>query len=387
MQLPDRARALRREVEHPRDLARLVSTGRWPRLEMAVKSAIAALIAWQLALWLPVAPAEEYPYYAPLGALVASYTNVRTSITSSVSSVLAILTGAALALVVSELVPPDALLVPLVVGVGVLLAGLPVFGSQSSWVPIAALFVLVIGEEDPFLYVRAYAGLTLLGAVVAVLITSLLPTIPLAQSSRAMEQLASTLADQLDELADGLLADEPPSSSQWRERSRSIEPVLASVRSSGSDVRRSLSVNLRARRERGTVERQRSAALLLESVATRTADITDLVLDIRAVGESGVDVEAPLRAPSAHALRAAAAAVRPLWRESAPRAPEVGLLRQRVRDLSAAAARQEMPDSRGREMAGAVITALRRLLGALSSGLEEARDRRQDEDDAVTPVA
>jgi len=46
-----------------------------------------------------------------------------------------------------------------------------------------------------------------------------------------------------------------------------------------------------------------------------------------------------------------------------------------------------MPGRRGREMAGAVTTALRRLLGALSSGVEDERERRRDEDEDVTPAS
>ena len=385
MELWSRARQLWAEVGHPRHLARLVTTGRWPRLEMAIKAALAALIAWQVALWLPFAPAEEYPYYAPLGAVVASYTSVRTSFTESVSSVLAILTGAALALTASEVVPADVVLVPLVVGVGVLLAGLPFFGGQSSWVPIAALFVLVIGDEDPFTYVRAYAGLTLLGAALAVAITTLLPTVPLAQSGRALSRLAATLADQLDDLADGLRSDEPPSAAQWRERSLAIDPVLASVRSSGSDVRQSLKVNARARRERGTIERQRGEAIVLDSVATRTADLTAMLIDVHVAGRTYAEVEEKLREPIARALCAAADAVRPLGEEAAPRAPEVGVLRQEVRDLSQEVAAEQMPDNLSREMAGAVVTAVRRLLGALASGLEDEHERRSEDEEAVRP--
>ncbi|WP_432548391.1 aromatic acid exporter family protein [Kineococcus sp. SYSU DK004] len=383
----DRARGALAAARHPKDLIRLATTGRWPRLEMALKAAAAALIAWQVALWLPFAPAEQYPYYAPLGAVIAAYTNVRSSVTSSVGAVLAVLAGAGLAVAAGELITADLVLVPLVVGIGVLLAGLRIFDGQSNWVPIAALFVLVVGAQDPGTYILAYAGLTLLGAAVAVLLNLVLPTVPIAQSSRAMRHLAATLADQLDDLAGGLSLEEPPSSPAWQERLQSIEPVLASVRSTKSQTSSSLSANARARREHGVVERQRNAAVVLETVATRTADLSDLILDVRAVGETGVDVEAPLRAPTARALRAAAAAVRPLGHEDSPRAPEVGLLRQRLRELSEAAAAQDMPDYRGREMAGAVTTGLRRLLGALATGLEEEQERRRVEQDAVPPTS
>ncbi|WP_298803434.1 hypothetical protein [uncultured Pseudokineococcus sp.] len=383
----ERARRIRGEVRHPRDLRRLLTTGRWPRGEMALKAAVAALLAWQVALWLPFAPAEQYPYYAPLGAVVAAYPSVRSSTVESLYSVAAIIAGAALAVIIEALIPAQVLLVPAVVGVGIVVAGLPVFGSARSWVPIVALFTLVIGATEPLTYALAYTGLTLLGATLAVLLNLLLPTVPLAQSSWAIAQLATTLADQLDDLADGLESDDPPTSSQWRDRARSIDPVLQSVRASGLDVRRSLRANARARRERGVVDRQRSEALVLESVATRTADLTDLLIDVHAEGETGLDVEDEVREPTARALRAAAAAVRPLGEEPAPRAAEVGLLRQRVRELSEAVAEVEVPDRRAREATGAVVTALRRLLGGLASGLEDQAERDAEAQEAVTPTS
>ncbi len=374
-------------ARHLRSALRLAGTGRWPRLEMALKAALAALIAWQLAHWLPLAVAEQYPYYAPLGAVVAAYPSVRASASESVHSVAAIIAGAALALLAEWILPNEGVLVPLVVGVGVLIAGLPIFGSARSWVPIAALFVLVIGAQDPLSYAAAYAGLTLLGAAVAVVINLLFPTVPLVQSSWAMTSLASILADQLDDLAAGLRSDDPPSAEQWRERLRAIDPVLQSVRTSGADVHQSLRVNARARRERGNIERQRSEAIVLDSVATRTADLTDMLIDVHVAGQTHADIEDRLKEPIARALCTAADAVRPLGEESAPRAPEVGMLRQEVRNLSQAVAALEMPDALSREMAGAVVTALRRLLGALASGLEDEDERAREEEEAVRPAS
>lgn len=380
------ARRVRRAAGNPRRVARLAVIGRWPRVEMALKAALAAAIAWQLAVWLPLDAAEAYPYYAPLGAVVATHPTVQTSVGQSLRSVLGIIAGAALALAAEALVPVGSLLVPVVVGVGVLVAGLSVFGDQRSWVPMAALFVLIIGAQDPWTFVTAYSALTLLGAAVAVVVTMLLPTVPLAQSTRAIARLATTLADQLQDLSDGVVADEPPPVAQWRERSRSLEPVLASVRASSTDVRRSLRANARASRERGVVDRQRGEALVLDAVAVRTSDLTDLLLDTGVVGGEHVAVVEPLRAPVAEALRACADAVRPLAAVDRPKEEDVDAVRAAVQRLSSVVAATEVPTALQREGAGAVVTALRRILGALVGALEDA-DRREADAEALRALA
>jgi len=382
------ARRARAAARNPRRVARLAVIGRWPRLEMALKAALSAAIAWQIASVLPFDAAETYPYYAPLGAVVATYPSIQGSVAESLRSVLGIIAGAVLALTADALVPVGAVLVPVVVGVGVLVAGLRVFGDQRSWVPMAALFVLVIGAQDPLTYVTAYSALTLMGAAVAVVVAMLLPTVPLAQSTRAIVRLATTLADQLRDLADALVSDDPPPGERWRERSRSLEPVLATVRASGTDVRRSLRANARASRERGVVDRQRGEALVLDAVATRTTDLTDLLLDTGDVGERGdhVAVVEELREPVAAALRACADAVRPLAKVDRPRDEDVEAVRAAVQRLSAAVAAADVLTARQREGAGAVVTALRRLLGALVGALEDA-ERREADADALRPTA
>ncbi|MEJ5945548.1 FUSC family protein [Pseudokineococcus basanitobsidens] len=385
MDVRGQARRAGETLRRPRHVARELGIGRFPRLEMAVKAALAATIAWQVAQLLPVPAAEQYPYYAPLGAVVAAYPSVRSSVGESVRSVLGVIAGAVLALGAEALLPAQGVLVPVVVGVGVLVAGFRVFGDQRSWVPIAALFVLVVGTQDPLVYVTAYSGLTLLGAAVSVLLTMLLPTVPLSQSTRAMVRLATTLADQLDDLADGLTSADPPTSSQWRARSQAIDPVLASVRASGLDVRRSLRANARAHRERGVVDRQRGEALVLDAVATRTSDLTDLLLDVHVPGRTELDLAEPLREPTARALRAAAAVVRPLAQESRPRPDEVTTMRHAVQHLSQVLAEQDLPGARSREAAGAVVTGLRRLLGALVGASEDQRRREQEDADALRP--
>ncbi len=91
-----------------------------------------------------------------------------------------------------------------------LLAGWRWFADQGSWVLTVGLFVLVVGVQHPVQYAVGYTTLTLLGGCVAVAVNTLLPSFPLAQSQDAVRRLATTLADQLDDLAEGCAATTRP---------------------------------------------------------------------------------------------------------------------------------------------------------------------------------
>ena len=119
----------------------------------------------------------------------------------------------------------------------------------------AAVFVLIVGASASIDYVLAYTGLILLGGLIAVIVNALLPEVPLAPSGSALERFVTVIAGQLDELADGLRRNEPLSAQEWRKRLRSIEPVRASVRSSGQQVQTSLRGNVRTRRYLDVVDR------------------------------------------------------------------------------------------------------------------------------------
>ncbi|WP_369068413.1 FUSC family protein [Kineococcus terrestris] len=348
-----------------REAARGVLFGRWPRLGLAVRAAAAATLAWQIALWLPFAPAEEYPYYAPLGAVVGSYTTVRASWRNSLAAVAGIVAGALLALGVSSWLGQGLPQVALVVGVGTLVAGWRGFGEQRSWVVTAALFVLVIGAPDPVDYVLAYSGLALLGGLVAVGVNAAFPEVPLATSDRALRELSTAVADQLDDLAEGLRRDDPPTGEEWAQRLRAIEPVRESVRVSSRETEESLVGNVRARWNTEKVQRQHLAGVVLDNLATRAEELTELLVEVQSPGDGSVALDRVLRLPTADALAALAAGVRHVPEHPRLDAATTDGLREHLQRLSAAVMSAEFTHDRDRQTAGAVATLLRRCLGAL----------------------
>ncbi|MFD7026387.1 aromatic acid exporter family protein, partial [Promicromonospora sukumoe] len=107
--------------------SRLLSAlrGQWarhPRWSLAAKGAVAAALAWFVALLAP-APFSEYPYYAPLGAVVAMTSSAVRSVRESAQAVGALLLGAVIARGVDAAVGSSVLSVALVVAVALVCAG------------------------------------------------------------------------------------------------------------------------------------------------------------------------------------------------------------------------------------------------------------------------
>ena len=133
-------------LTHARSGARRAQQAWWrhPRVGLALKTAVAAVLAW-----LCVQPlggfVDDYPYYAPLGAVIAMSTSIASSVRSSAQAVGAILVGAGLALVVRSVPLPQPVALGVVIAIGMVLAGLRLLGPMGGLVPIASLFVLVVG--------------------------------------------------------------------------------------------------------------------------------------------------------------------------------------------------------------------------------------------------
>ncbi|WP_432560907.1 FUSC family protein [Kineococcus sp. SYSU DK003] len=352
---------------------------RWPRLGLAARTAISATLAWTIALALPWQVAETYPYYAPLGAVVSSYSTVRSSVANSARAVTAIICGAMLSLLAGQLLGRDLLVVPLLVFAATLLAGWRFFGGQGSWVLTVALFVLTASAEHPVQYAAAYCALTLLGGVVAVGVNALLPEIPLARSAQALHDLATALADQLADLADGLRTDEPPGPDEWAGRLRSVAPVRESLRATREETEESLHGNVRAGRNLDTVRRHHVAGVALENVAVRVEELTELLLEVQNPAQRQVALGVPLRGQTAEVLDCLAALLHE-YPDTDGGPARRDALRQQLQRLSAAEAGAEFGTERDRQTAGAVVTALRRCLGALDVDVED------DDPEAVVPA-
>lgn len=246
-----------------------------PQGVLAVKAAVAAGAAWLL-----VQPfggiADEYGYYAPLGAVVVMSTAVMTSVRTGLQAVAAIGLGAGLALLAQELPVPRVLGLMAVVGVGTSLAAWRRLGGMGVWVPVASLFVLLLGGSSPTSYILGYAGLTAVGAAVGVVVNLAAPQLPLGRTLHAMTTLQAELSRQLREVADDLSTEEDLGADSERIRSF-LEPREKRLDQLVSEARESRRANWRAGRWRGLAGRRAEQTKALETLAYLVEEVGMLI--------------------------------------------------------------------------------------------------------------
>ncbi len=343
---------------------------RHPRAALALRAAVAAGIAWYVARLLP-GPAAEYPYYAPMGAVVATTFTLAGSVRESVQAVAAIALGGAVA-TVANLVGTESspVVIAAAVAVGVGLAGLPWLGGMGSWVPTAALFTLVIGHGEAY-YVGAYGGLTLLGAAIGVGVTLLAPTLPLAPAQEALTRVRAALTDALTDVAEALERDDVPTTEDWARLRPDLHPAVADMRAAVTRAEESVRGNRRARRydvALATMRAQRSACTRLVHLLE---DLMDLLTTQERAGLESPALGPGLRPLAAHVLRGLAAALGTVtWAGVAADAEAVREARGRLGELVDAVERSRRADVTGGGVlaAGGLVMIVGRALDAVDPG-------------------
>jgi hypothetical protein len=247
------------------------------RMQLALKGAIAAAAAWLLAEAATRAFSgegfENYIYYAPLGAVVATDATIAGSARTARQTALALALGASLGLAVGWTLEPGVLSLAIAVGVGVLLGALPGLGDMRSWVPVVALFVLVLGGHDAETYAAAYVGLTALGAACGVVVNMAFPTMPLRSGQEALDGLKHQLASQLNDLADGLRQQPPPGRDGWARRRWDTQTSLDQSRAVVHELMEAQYGNMLRTRHKGWVDKQTQLVGALEHVAWFVEDL------------------------------------------------------------------------------------------------------------------
>jgi uncharacterized membrane protein YccC len=236
-----------------------------------------------VAVLLPPAMAQ-YAYYAPLGAVIAVHPTVADSASAAWRTVVAILLGFTLAVTVHELTNPipGALTIALIVALAVGIEQWRMLREHASWVSFAAVLMLTVGTANPARYAVSYAGLTLLGAAIGVLVTTVLfPPLQLTSAVRRIETTRALLARHLQDIATGLRRGEVPSPDEWVRRGLELEAALDRMRVAESVVERARRANPRARRWGGSAASIREQSRALDRVAVLVDDLTMLVVELQ----------------------------------------------------------------------------------------------------------
>ncbi|HCS61023.1 MAG TPA: FUSC family protein [Microbacterium sp.] len=239
-----------------RRLRSLVNSGKKSpsaaRLVLAVKTAVAAAVAWYLAPYVPLAD-NDYSYYAPLGVLVSMYPTLAGSARAGVQAIIGLVLGIALGIGGLGLVllgAPGVVSVAAVICIGILFGGIRALGAGSGWVAIAGLFVLLIGGPAAEEFSVSYLFTMAFGVLVGVLINFVVfPPLYLQRASSRLSTLRDATASALGELAHAI-TQEPVKPEDIREATSGLAAMLTAVEGEVGEAEESRKGNPRGRRRR-----------------------------------------------------------------------------------------------------------------------------------------
>lgn len=288
-------------------------SGTQPRLLLAGKAAAAAGIAWFLARHVPGA-VGDYPYYAPLGAVVAMRSTVFAGIRDGIQTLVGIVIGVLMANLTMWLGGSGIVGLVIAVGVGVLVSGFRVLGAGGAWAPTAALFVLLVGGAHTEAYSFGYVLQTGLGVAVGLLVNAaVFPPLHFWDADRRIDEVNAVLADHLDQLATAIDEGEADPDG-WDRAQRRLDRAVEDVRDRVIAAEESQRVNPRAvlkpseSRRRLAAEAARFRAL--DRATWYTTDLTEIVARSGPVSDTLGRPDPALQRPLADALRRVACVVR-----------------------------------------------------------------------------
>lgn len=276
------------------------------RLLLVAKTMLAVGLAWLVAPHMP-GVTDEYPYYAPLGALVSMYPTLMGSAKSSFQTLLGLATGIGLATVVVLTVGPTWWTIPLVVGVGVLLSGTGWFGAGREYIPMAALFVLIIGGQNADDYSLGYLTQTAVGVVIGLVVNFLIAPAPLTGVATArLEEFREQLARHLDDIGSAVAESWPPEHEQWVDDAASLADTAGELRAALAEADESRRGNPRARGHRPRMQQSHEELAALDRIAHLIRDIADEIADTIWDRPAGLPLDPALPGPLSEACHAVA---------------------------------------------------------------------------------
>ena len=251
------------------------------RLLHVAKTAAAATLAWYAGHLVP-GEANADAYYAPLGALVASVPTVSGSVRSSIQVVVGVLLGVLASLALVTLGTPVALAVPVAVGVGTLLAGIPVFGAGRDYIPIAALFVFVVGGANPDGFSIGYVVQMAVGAAIGVGLNLIVPPATgRRQAAESMSAVETTVADTIRRATELPGGDSPEEELQeWRASLVRLDAQLADAKTLVGEVQENLRGNARRLRAKFDSDSAQGELDSLSRIVRHLAELQEPFLEV-----------------------------------------------------------------------------------------------------------
>ncbi|MBT2538134.1 FUSC family protein [Arthrobacter sp. ISL-69] len=339
-----------------------------PRLQLASKAGLAAGLAFLIAPLMPGA-AAQYPYYAPLGALVAMYENVSGSMKQGVQTLVGLGLGIGLAFLLVSFSDPSPVTVAVVMGLGVLLAGLPRLGAGRDWIPTAALLVLLVGGNNPDDFSFGYLVQMGVGVVVGIAVNMLVfPPLHFKAAALSLAELRWALAKQLSDMGAALRESWPPEHEDWAVRSEALAQSARAVRAAVQKADASRQVNPRRRLHSHDVDQDYKDLSGLESVTFHIRDMTEVLSDVIWDKDVPFVIPLPYSEPLADALDAVGEVMRSM--EAEPPDKQNELIARANAAVDALAERMASDDVKPHapSATGSIVLNLHRILRAVTAG-------------------
>ncbi len=243
------------------------------RLLIAAKCALAATLAWLLGRLIP-GEIGEFAYYAPLGALIGVAPSLAASLRSSIETLIALALGIGVAWALIMSPAPPWVAVALAVGFGTILAGHGGLGAGREYVPIAAMFVLIVGGRNADGFSVGYLAQMGVGVVLGIAV-NLLVVPPLRENAAAEAVSAQQrrLADVLRSMGEALDGDEVDWEAPLADAQRRTDEVAEAVR----DARDTRRANPRARFSRYDVDQDVDDLRVLGRLARHLGGLGDVL--------------------------------------------------------------------------------------------------------------
>lgn len=293
-----------------------MQTIRGARILLALKTSLAVALSWVVAQRMP-GVIDQYPYYAPLGAISAMYPTVLGSVRAGLQTVAGIALGILLAAGVLLVGEPNLVTVAVAVGVGVLLAGIRRLGAGAEYVPVGALFVLIVGGQDAEGFSAGFLVQMSVGVAIGLLVNvTVFPPLDFRTARLQLDRLQNVVVDYLEDVAGELAEPGTTGGRDWRRRNHSLVRITGEVREAVDESARSARGNPRMvlRRRRRPAADQGDpgydSLLKLENVIFHLRGFTDAVRELYDHQAHDWLVPAALTARLGEAVQSAADAVR-----------------------------------------------------------------------------
>jgi uncharacterized membrane protein YccC len=216
----------------------------WSDVTQLLKTAVAATIAWVIAVQLV---GERQSFLAPWAALLVVHATVYRTFSQGARQVGAAVTGVLLAWAAGTLIGPDVAALGAVVFLGLLLGRSRWLEGEATTAAATALIVLTTGfADDQHLLVNRLMDTGIGIAVGLVINVAVWPPLRRRTAIAALDALDDRIGELLVEIADGLVGESPADEVEgWLEATSDLDDELEQAWSHVRQTRESAQLNPR----------------------------------------------------------------------------------------------------------------------------------------------